>query len=113
MAVPVEQLLSKEYARNRVEATMSPTVPAQPPVQYVQPFHFDEVSVVDACSVCLCSAGDPNHPLVQAWAPMPEPPKRGTTHFSIIDVNRNMVAFTTTIEENLGSAVVRLLARVP
>jgi len=44
---------------------------------------------------------------------MPEPPKRGTTHFSIIDVNRNMVAFTTTIEENLGSAVVRLLAPVP
>lgn len=55
MAVPVEQLLSKEYARNRVEATMSPTVPAQPPVQYVQPFHFDEVSVVYACPLILCA----------------------------------------------------------
>lgn len=31
--VPVEALLKKEYARTRVEETMSPTVPAQPPVK--------------------------------------------------------------------------------
>lgn len=36
----------------------------------------------------------------------PETPKGGTTHFSIVDKDRNIVSWTTTIEENLGAALV-------
>jgi gamma-glutamyltranspeptidase/glutathione hydrolase len=40
------------------------------------------------------------------WAAERESERRGTTHFSVADAAGNLVAFTTTIEANLGSAVV-------
>ncbi|MEC8546023.1 MAG: gamma-glutamyltransferase, partial [Pseudomonadota bacterium] len=40
------------------------------------------------------------------YAPSPGELEHGTTHFSIIDEQRNAISFTTTIEANFGSAVV-------
>ena len=43
---------------------------------------------------------------IYPFAPAPLNRRHGTTHFSIMDREGNVVSYTTTIEENLGSAVV-------
>jgi gamma-glutamyltranspeptidase/glutathione hydrolase len=81
--VPVQGLIDKAYARARRSALFS---------------DMDSVSVPAPPGV------PPGAPMV--FASSPEEMEHGTTHFSVIDEDRNAVAFTTTIEANFGSAVV-------
>lgn len=86
--VPIAGLINGSYARQRRDALMKPARAAAVPVSYGYP------------------EGSPLRRLGAAESvPPPTSPKAGTTHFSVVDSQRNVIAWTTTIEENLGSAV--------
>lgn len=76
-----DALLDKRYASERVDGLMRASRAAGAPL----------------------AAGCPD---CDRLAAAPQLPRHGTTHFSVADRDGNWVAWTTTIEENLGSAVV-------
>eukprot|EP00457_Paulinella_chromatophora_P001849 gb/GEZN01001851.1/.p1 GENE.gb/GEZN01001851.1/~~gb/GEZN01001851.1/.p1 ORF type:complete len:728 (-),score=106.33 gb/GEZN01001851.1/:464-2647(-) len=88
--IPLEGLMDKGYASTRAKEIFKTLQSAR--------------SVSGAAAV---SAGNPpGLSNAHQFASAPDTPKSGTTHFSVVDKDRNVIAFTTTIEENFGSAVV-------
>ncbi len=52
------------------------------------------------------AAGEPPGGSSDRYSPSVADDEHGTTHYSIVDGERNAIAFTTTIEANFGSAFV-------
>lgn len=82
VSVPVQQLIEKEYMAERREALSSPTTAIPTPVS---------PGVV---------------PTDEEYAVTYSDHEVGTTHWSVVDQFGNGVAFTSTIEEIMGSALV-------
>lgn len=85
--VPVDGLANGTYARMRRDELMKVSHAASVPVPYGYPRGAERRRASDG------AAPDTSG-------------KSGTTHFSIADAFGNVVSWTTTIEENLGAAVV-------
>jgi gamma-glutamyltranspeptidase / glutathione hydrolase len=85
--VPINGMLNKTYAADRVRSLFR-YLAAGPNISAGNPWLYE-------------STPSP----VPEIATAPLNPRHGTTHMSIADIHGNVVSLTTTIEENLGSAV--------
>jgi gamma-glutamyltranspeptidase/glutathione hydrolase len=81
--VPSAGMTDKAYARSRRRSL------------------FTEMDCVASPAAAGVPPGAPS-----TFAPSPGEKEHGTTHFSVVDDERNAMAWTTTIEANFGSAVV-------
>jgi len=84
--VPVAGMLDKTYVHGRAKSNMSPFQSARP-------------------SNGKVPAGVPPG-ADDMYADAPENPRHGTTHLVVVDKWGNVVSMTTTIEENMGAALV-------
>eukprot|EP00899_Mesostigma_viride_P018001 jgi/Mesvir1/26201/Mv02385-RA.1 len=103
--VPLDGILSKQYAAERRAALMSPPY-AKPPLSGgAEPIGAEGVG---RAVVVPVAPGVPPATTSRARQLVSAAPSKveGTAHFSVIDGERNVVAWTSTIEMNMGSAVV-------
>ncbi len=96
VAVPVQGLTSKGYAETRrslIDSTLTTSLPV--PQRAGDPFPFE----VSGPIAVLASFGAEEEPETLAH-------ESSTTHMSVIDRDRNMVSYTTTLSELWGSGMV-------